>query len=182
MADENKPTDKIDLASTELKIGGVNLKGSYIVWALAIAGSIAGSIMLVGGEWEKYQRVKGFVAEFKNPDLEPMIKMSEQLKALEDQVVNLSQALANNEALATRLSSEVASITKLMEANDVNKLQGAIAQLRTTVEGVQVFTRDVQEIRTKLVGIEKDLQVLRKDQDSTWNAIDQLGSGSLKGK
>jgi hypothetical protein len=180
MSDENKP-GKASLETTELKVGGVTLKGSYIVWALALAGSIAGSIMLVGGEWEKYQRVKGFVSEFKAPNLEPMIEFAEKVKQLEDSAVNLSQAIAANEQVGNRLISDVQSITKLMEANDVSKLQGAIAQLKTTVDGVQVFTRDVQALREAMVGVQKDMVVLKKDVDSQWSAIDSIGAGSLKG-
>ena len=179
MSEENKP-GKASLETTELKVGGVTLKGSYIVWGLAIAGSIAGSIMVVGSEWEKYQRVKNFVSEFKSPDLEPLVQLTEKVKQLEETSVNLSQAIANNEQVAARLINDVNAISKLMEANDVSKLQGSIAQLKTTVDGVQVFTRDVQDIRTKLVGIEKDMQTLKKDVDSTWSAIDTLGANSLK--
>ena len=193
MADENKPSDKIDLASTELKIGGVNLKGSYIVWFLAIAGSVAGSIMLVGGEWEKYQRVKGFVSEYKSPDLEPMIQMAEQIKQLEEVTTNLSQALANNEAVGAKLTNDLKVIQTLVESNDVSKLQGAIATLKTSVDGVQVFTRDVQTMREGMVGLQKDLAMLKsdvqkdlaalkKDVDSQWSAIDSIGAGALKGK
>ena len=49
MADENKPSDKVDLASTELKIGGVNLKGSYIVWFFAVVSAVGGTIYAAGG-------------------------------------------------------------------------------------------------------------------------------------
>lgn len=182
MADENKPSDKIDLASTELKIGGVNLKGSYIVWALAIAGSLAGSIMLVGGEWEKYQRVKEFVSGYKSPDLEPMIQMAEKIKQLEDATVNLSQAIAANETLGAKVTNDLAKVQTVVEANDVSKLQGAIATLKTSVDGVQVFTRDVQSLREAMVGVQKDMAGLKKDVDSQWNAIDSIGAGSLKGK
>jgi chromosome segregation ATPase len=181
MADENKPTDKIDLASTEVKVGGVTLKGSYIVWALAIAGSIAGSIIVVGSEWEKYQRVKGFVAEFKAPDLEPLIQLTEKVKQLDETTVNLSQAIAESQAIGSRLTQDLRSVQTLIEANDVSKLQGAIAQLKTTVDGVQVFTRDVQSLREGMVGLQKDMAVIKKDVDSQWSAIDSIGAGSLKG-
>ena len=182
MADENKPSDKIDLASTELKIGGVNLKGSYIVWALAIAGSIAGSIIVVGSEWEKYQRVKAFVSEFKSPNLEPLIELTEKVKQLEEASANLSQAIAANEAVGAKLGNDLRSIQTLVEANDVSKLQGAIATLKTSVDGVQVFTRDVQTLREGMVGVQKDMATLKKDVDSQWSAIDSIGAGSLKGK
>jgi len=179
MAEDDKP-GKASLETTELKVGGVTLKGSYIVWGLAIAGSIAGSIMLVGSEWEKYQRVKNFVSEFKSPDLEPLVQLSEKVKQLDETTVNLSQAIAENQAIGSKLTQDLRSIQTLVEANDVSKLQGAIATLKTTVDGVQVFTRDVQDIRVKLTGIEKDFSTLKKDVDSTWNAIDTLGANGLK--
>ena len=180
MAEEDKP-GKASLETTELKVGGVTLKGSYIVWGLAIAGSIAGSIMVVGSEWEKYQRVKNFVSEFKSPDLEPLVQLTEKVKQLEETSVNLSQAIAENQAIGSKLTQDLRSIQTLVEANDVSKLQGAIATLKTSVDGVQVFTRDVQTIREKIVGLEKDHAVLKKDVDSQWSAIDSIGAGSLKG-
>jgi uncharacterized protein YbcI len=193
MADENKPTDKIDLASTELKVGGVNLKGAYIVWFFAAVSAVGGSIYAAGQVWGEYQGLVKRVDGIKMPDGEPLVKLIEQVGQIEDAITNLSQAVANNEALGNRLSSDVQTISKLMDANDVSKLQGAIAQLKTTVDGVSVFTRDVQQLRENMVGMQKDVQSIRsdiskdiaslkKDVDSQWNAIDSIGAGSLKGK
>jgi hypothetical protein len=193
MADENKPTDKIDLASTELKVGGVNLKGAYIVWFFAAVSAVGGSIYAAGQVWGEYQGLVKRVDGIKMPDGEPLVKLIEQVGQIEDAVTNLTQAVANNEALGNRLSGDVQTISKLMDANDVSKLQGAIAQLKTTVDGVSVFTRDVQQLRENMVGMQKDVQSIRsdlakdmaslkKDVDSQWNAIDSIGAGSLKGK
>jgi predicted nucleic acid-binding Zn-ribbon protein len=193
MAEENNPSDKIDLASTELKVGGVNLKGAYIVWFLAAVSAVGGSIYAAGQVWGEYQGLVKRVDEIKMPDGEPLVKLIEQVDQIEGAISNLTQSLANNEAMANRLSSDVQSISKLMDANDVSKLQGAIAQLKTTVEGVSVFTRDVQQLRENMVGMQKDVQsirgdiskdiaALKKDVDSQWNAIDSIGAGSLKGK
>jgi prefoldin subunit 5 len=182
MADENKPTDKIDLASTELKIGGVNLKGSYIVWALAIAGSIAGSIIVIGSEWEKYQNLHKTVAAIKMPDGEPLVKLIEQVKVIDETLPAIHHKVGELDASAAKTQSDLKSLQTLMEANDVSKLQGSIATLKTSVDGVQVFTRDVQTLREKQVGLEKDMQVLKKDVDKQWDAIDSIGAGSLKGK
>ena len=192
MAEENNPSDKIDLASTELKVGGVNLKGAYIVWFFAAVSAVGGSIYAAGQVWGEYQGLVKRVDEIKMPDGEPLVKLIEQVDQIEGAISNLTQSLANNEAMANRLSSDVQSISKLMDANDVSKLQGAIAQLKTTVEGVSVFTRDVQQLRENMVGMQKDVQsirgdiskdiaALKKDVDSLWNAIDSIGAGSLKG-
>ena len=193
MADENKPTDKIDLASTELKVGGVNLKGAYIVWFFAAVSAVGGSIYAAGQVWGEYQGLVKRVDSIKMPDGEPLVKLIEQVDQIEGAISNLTQSLANNEAMANRLNGDVQTISKLMEANDVSKLQGAIAQLKTTVEGVSVFTRDVQQLRENMVGMQKDVQsirvdiskdiaALKKDVDSQWNAIDSIGAGSLKSK
>jgi predicted nucleic acid-binding Zn-ribbon protein len=193
MAEENNPSDKIDLASTELKVGGVNLRGAYIVWFFAAVSAVGGSIYAAGQVWGEYQGLVKRVDEIKMPDGEPLVKLIEQVDQIEGAISNLTQSLANNEAMANRLSGDVQSISKLMDANDVSKLQGAIAQLKTTVEGVSVFTRDVQQLRENMVGMQKDVQsirgdiskdiaALKKDVDSQWNAIDSIGAGSLKGK
>jgi hypothetical protein len=182
MADENKPTDKIDLASTELKVGGVNLKGAYIVWFAAAVSAVGGSIYAAGQVWGEYQALIKRVDSIKMPDGEPLVKLIEQVSQLENAQTNLSQAVADNQAIVGRLSSDVQSISRLMEANDVSKIQGAIATLKTSVDGVQVFTRDVQGLRESMVGVQKDMASLKKDVDSQWNAIDSIGAGSLKGK
>lgn len=182
MTTENKPSDKVDLASTELKIGGVNLKGSYIVWFLACVSAVGGGIYAAGGEWGKYQKLQEAVAQWKSPDMEPVVKMTEQVNTIQDELAEMSSAIAELQTLGGKLTVEVSGMQKLIEANDVSKLQGAIAQLRTTVEGVQVFTRDVQALRESMVGVQKDMASLKKDVDSQWNAIDSIGAGALKGK
>lgn len=182
MADENKPSDKVDLASTELKIGGVNLKGSYIVWFLACVSAVGGAIYAAGGEWGKYQKLQEAVSSIKPADLEPLVKLIEKVDGMEGEMVAMSRMLGEAQSLGTKLTVDMNAVQKLMEANDVSKLQGAISQLRTTVEGVQVFTRDVQALREAMVGVQKDMVVLKKDVDSQWSAIDSIGAGSLKGK
>lgn len=182
MADENKPTDKVDLASTELKIGGVNLKGSYIVWFFAVVSAVGGGIYAAGQVWGEYQGLIKRVDAIKMPDGEPVVKLIEKVDQLENTTINLSQAIANNEAVGSRLVNDVAKIQTVVEANDVSKLQGAIATLKTSVDGVQVFTRDVQSLREGMVGVQKDMATLKKDVDSQWNAIDSIGAGALKGK
>lgn len=181
MTTENKPSDKVDLASTELKIGGVNLKGSYIVWFFAAVSAVGGGIYGAGQVWGEYQALIKRVDSIKMPDGEPLVKLIEQVDQIDDVVGALSQSIAENQALATKIASDQRSMQTLIEANDVSKIQGAIAQLRTGVDGVQVFTRDVQLLRENMVGIQKDMASLKKDVDSQWNAIDSIGAGALKG-
>jgi hypothetical protein len=182
MADENKPTDKIDLASTELKIGGVNLKGSYIIWFLAAVSAVGGSIYAAGQVWGEYQGLIKRVDSIKMPDGEPVVKLIEKVDGMEAELVDMSKSLGESQSLGTKLTVDLNAVQKMMEANDVSKLQGSIATLKTSVDGVQVFTRDVQAVREKMVSLEKDMQILKKDVDAQWSAIDQVGAGSLRGK
>lgn len=182
MADENKPTEKVDLASTELKIGGVNLKGSYIVWFAACVSAVGGAIYAAGGEWGKYQKLQEAVASWKSPDMEPVVKLGEQAKTADEAIVNLSQSLADTQKELTVTQRDLQAIKTVVEANDVSKIQGAIATLKTSVDGVSVFTRDVQTLREQMVATQKDMTVLKKDVDSQWSAIDSIGAGALKGK
>jgi uncharacterized membrane protein len=180
MAEENKP-GKVSLESTELKLGGVNIKGAYIVWFGGIVMSVSGAIWGAGKVWSDYETLKTTVASIKMPDGEPVVKLIEKVDQLESTATNLSQAIAANEAAITKATNDLAKIQTLVEANDVSKIQGAIATLRTSVEGVQVFTRDVQTLREGMVGVQKDMAGIKKDVDSQWSAIDSIGAGSLKG-
>ena len=182
MADENKPTDKIDIASTELKIGGVNLKGAYILWFAAAVSSAAGVVYGAGKVWSDYEKLRNTVAEIKLPDQEPLVKLIENVNSIEDEMVKVATTVGELQSLGGKLTTDVITITKLMEANDVSKLQGSIATLKTTVDGVQVFTRDVQQLRESMIAVQKDMATLKKDVDSQWNAIDSIGAGALKGK
>lgn len=192
MSEENKP-GKVDLASTEIKVGGVNIKGAYIVWFFAIVSTVSGGIYAAGKVWSDYEKLRQVVADIKLPDMEPLAILKVRADDHDDQLAALNKSLAETQALGVKLSNDLNAISKLMEANDVSKLQGAISQLRTSVDGVQVFTRDVQKIREDVVALQKDvqsvkndlskdIQMLKKDVDSQWNAIDSIGAGALKGK
>lgn len=182
MAEENKPSEKVDLASTELKIGGVNLKGSYIVWFFAVVSAVGGGIYAAGGEWGKYQKLQEAVANWKSPDMTPVVKLEETTDSQEKALVSLTNTLAQAQGDIAALQKDLQTIKTLVEANDVSKLQGAIAALKTSMEGVSVFTRDVQTLREQMVAAQKDMASLKKDVDSQWNAIDSIGAGALKGK
>jgi hypothetical protein len=182
MADENKPSEKVDLASTELKIGGVNLKGSYIVWFFAVVSAVGGTIYAAGGEWGKYQKLQEAVSGWKSPDMTPVVKLGEASESQEKALVSLTNTLAQAQGDIAALQKEVQTLKTLVESNDVSKLQGAIAALKTSMEGVSVFTRDVQTLREQMVAAQKDMASLKKDVDSQWNAIDSIGAGALKGK
>jgi hypothetical protein len=179
---ETGPVTKPTLANTEIKLGGITLKGTYIIWFMAILSSVSGAIYVAGGEWQSYKDTKAFVQNYKKPDLTPITRLEQQVSAINDRLGVLDgQAKALEQAL-TKVNSDLTSVVTIVNNNDVSKLQGSIATLNASVEGVKVFTRDVQDMRNKMVAVEKDMQTLKRDVDSQWNAIDSIGAGALKGK
>jgi hypothetical protein len=178
-------TDKLSkptLATTEIKLGGMTLKGTYIIWFMAILSSVSGAIYFAGGEYQAYKDTRNFVQNYKRPDLTPITRLEAQVSAINDRLGVLDNQSKNFEQALTKVNSDLTAVVTIVNNNDVGRLQGSIAALNTSVEGVKVFTRDVQEMRTKMVGIERDMQTLKRDVDSQWNAIDNIGAGALKGK
>lgn len=200
---ENTP-EKPELATTELKLGGVTLKGSYIVWFAAIVSSAAGVVWAGGELWSDYKTLQENVAAIEMPDMKPVTVLTEKVDKIEKSVAALTTGLAASDAAISRQMSDLRALTTIVEGNDVQRLQGAIATLRTTVEqlqasatdtraGVQTLARDTQAavqglsketqtVREKMVALEGQMGALKKDVDSQWNALDAVGAKSLQGR
>jgi prefoldin subunit 5 len=200
MSDPEKP----ELATTELKLGGVTLKGSYIIWFAAIVSSAAGVVWAGGEVWSDYKKLHETVAGIEMPDMQPVTILTEKVDKIEKNISSLTSNIASIESAAGRLGTDLRALQTVVDGNDVQRLQGSIATLRTTVEqlqsasrdastglqtiatesrnSIQAATRELQAIREKMVAIESQMGSLKKDVDSQWNAIDSIGAGSLKGK
>lgn len=200
---ENSP-EKPELATTELKLGGVTLKGTYIIWFAAIVSSAAGVVWAGGEVWSDYKNLQETVAAIEIPSMQPVTILTEKVDKIEKNLAALTSGLAAVEASANRINSDLRALQTVVEGNDVQRLQGSIATLRTTVEqlqsssrdstlglqsvatearnSIQVTTKEMQSIREKIVGLESQMGVLKKDVDSQWNAIDSIGAGALKGR
>lgn len=180
---------KLDLESTELSVGGVKLKGVYIAVVLSFASTIAGGIFAASKFIHRIDTLETRVGEIKMPDGEPVVKLIENVDSLNNEVKGLQNKQKENEERLGKQDVALKELQTQIASNDVAKLQGTIARIQTTMESVTGGLRDVQQIgkdvaqtRERMVGIERDMQVLKKDVDSQWNAIDTLGAGSLKGK
>lgn len=200
---ENAP-EKPQLATTELKLGGVTLKGSYIIWFAAAVSSAAGAVWYGGELWSDYKKLQESVASIEMPDMKPVTVLTEKVDKIEKSITGLGTSLTTVEGSSNRLGNDLRALQTVVESNDVQRLQGAIATLRTTVEQLQVTSRDstsgiqsiatetrssiqavakeMQTIREKIVALESQMGVLKKDVDSQWNAIDSIGAGALKGR
>lgn len=200
MSEPEKPS----LATTELKLGGVTLKGSYIIWFAAIVSSAAGAVWAGGELWSDYKKLQENVAGIEIPDMKPVTVLTEKVDKIEKTLTGLAGGLTAVEGSANRLGSDLRALQTIVESNDVQKLQGSIATMRTQVEQLQSVTRDlqitvqglaketvasiqaatkeVQSVRERMVSMDSQMGVLKKDVDSQWNAIDSIGAGSLKGR
>jgi chromosome segregation ATPase len=200
MSEPEKPS----LATTELKLGGVTLKGSYIIWFAAIVSSAAGAVWAGGELWSDYKKLQENVAGIEIPDMKPVTVLIEKVDKIEKSITTLGATLAATDSVGSKLGIDLKALQTIVESNDVQKLQGSIATMRTQVEQLQAVTRDlqlnsqavaketlaaiqaatkeVQTVRERIVGVESQMGVLKKDVDSQWNAIDSIGAGALKGR
>jgi len=200
MSEPEKPS----LATTELKLGGVTLKGSYIIWFAAIVSSAAGAVWAGGELWSDYKKLQENVAGIEIPDMKPVTVLIEKVDKIEKSITTLGANLAATDSVGSKLGIDLKALQTIVESNDVQKLQGSIATMRTQVEQLQSVTRDlqlnsqavaketlaaiqaatkeVQTVRERIVGVESQMGVLKKDVDSQWNAIDSIGAGALKGR
>lgn len=173
---------KLDLESTELSVGGVKLKGVYIAVVLSFASTIAGGIFAASKFINRIDNLESKVAAIKMPDGEPVVKLIENVDFQGSEIKKLSE---KNTELTDKVGKQELALKELntqISANDVSKLQGTIATIKTSMENITGLAKDVQFSREKLIGLERDMQSLKKDVDSQWNAIDSIGAGSLKGK
>jgi hypothetical protein len=165
----------MSLETTELSVGGVKFRGIVIAVVFSIVSSVSGGVWWASKQVARFEQLETTVNAIKMPDGEPLVKLIEQVDTLEKNHNATIAKQSDLEAVSNKHTTELGSMKTLIESNDVAKLQGSIASLKTTVDGVSVFTRDVQSMRESMV-------ILKRDVDDQWKAIDQLGAGSLKGK
>lgn len=173
---------KIDLDSTELSVGGVKLKGVYIAVVFSFATTIAGGIFAASKFIHRIDSLEEKVSQIKMPDGEPVVKLIEKVDTIEAEVSQLQADTGKHTESLTNTQKELAELSKEVNINDVSSLQGTIATLKTSMDGVNNFTKEVQTVKERIIVVEKDMQTLKKDVDSQWSAIDSIGAGSLKGK
>jgi chromosome segregation ATPase len=136
--------------------------------------------------------------------MKPVTVLIEKVDKIEKSITTLGANLAATDSVGSKLGIDLKALQTIVESNDVQKLQGSIATMRTQVEQLQAVTRDlqlnsqavaketlaaiqaatkeVQTVRERIVGVESQMGVLKKDVDSQWNAIDSIGAGALKGR
>ncbi len=119
MSEPEKPS----LATTELKLGGVTLKGSYIIWFAAIVSSAAGAVWAGGELWSDYKKLQENVAGIEIPDMKPVTVLTEKVDKIEKSLLALGAGLAAADSVGSKLGIDLKALQTIVDSNDVQKLQ-----------------------------------------------------------
>lgn len=130
---------------TELKVGGFTFKGVYLAAAIPLLGSLSGGIYYGYDVVNRFWGVEESVIE--------VLDATSRIQALE-------QTIGDNNV--SGLNSQLSQISTQMVT--ILEQQRTLLDLRSKVERAELITD----------GIDRKLDALQADIDSTWNAIDAL--------
>ena len=127
----------MSLAETELTIGGTSFKGVYIAILLSLATTLGGGVWTASSLYSRLEAVEALQI----PDVVP----------IEEEV--------------SRVEAELAEQIKLIQqeliANDVNQLQGKLAELGVNLKTIAEQQAKLLTINGKVIELEKELESMR---------------------
>jgi predicted transcriptional regulator len=151
----------MSLAETELTIGGTSFKGVYIAILLSLATTLGGGVWTASSLYSRLEAVEALQI----PDVAPV---EEEVNRVESQ-----------------LSEQISLIQQELITNDVNQLQGKLAELGVNLKTIAEQQAKLLTINDKVIELEKELESMRvtvtqaelmtkdlKDVDSKLNKID----------
>ena len=151
----------MSLAETELTIGGTSFKGVYIAILLSLATTLGGGVWTASSLYSRLEAVEALQI----PDVAPI---EEEVNRVESQ-----------------LSEQISLIQQELITNDVNQLQGKLAELGVNLKTIAEQQAKLLTINDKVIELEKELESMRvtvtqaelmtkdlKDVDSKLNKID----------
>ena len=171
------------LEDMELKVGGVNLRGVYIVITLSFASTIAGGIWTASEFMNRLEQQE-----------EAVVKAVAIADGLEERFNKLRE---QQEASIKAFEITVSGVTQSLEDNNVSELQGKLAELGTNLTAIMEAQKELLDLRDRISAVEKSnsetvLQVsnkieslesidqrakrLQKEIDDIWNAMDALAN------
>lgn len=151
----------MSLAETELTIGGTSFKGVYIAILLSLATTLGGGVWTASSLYSRLEAVEALQI----PDVAPV---EEEVNRVESQ-----------------LSEQISLIQQELITNDVNQLQGKLAELGVNLKTIAEQQAKLLTINDKVIELEKELEAMRvtvtqaelitkdlKDVDSKLKKID----------
>jgi len=151
----------MSLAETELTIGGTSFKGVYIAILLSLATTLGGGVWTASSLYSRLEAVEALQI----PDVVPV----------EEEVSRVEAELAE----------QIRLIQQELITNDVNQLQGKLAELGVNLKTIAEQQAKLLTINEKVIELEKELESMRvtvtqaelmtkdlKDVDSKLKKID----------
>jgi predicted transcriptional regulator len=151
----------MSLAETELTIGGTSFKGVYIAILLSLATTLGGGVWTASSLYSRLEAVEALQI----PDVAP----------IEEEVSRVEAELAE----------QISLIQQELITNDVNQLQGKLAELGVNLKTIAEQQAKLLTINEKVIELEKELESMRvtvtqaelmtkdlKDVDSKLKKID----------
>lgn len=151
----------MSLAETELTIGGTSFKGVYIAILLSLATTLGGGVWTASSLYSRLEAVEALQI----PDVVPITEKVGRVEA--------------------ELAEQIKLIQQELIANDVNQLQGKLAELGVNLKTIAEQQAKLLTINDKVIELEKELESMRvtvtqaelmtkdlKDVDSKLKKID----------
>ena len=155
----------MNLAETELTIGGVKLKGIYIVLVASLATTLGSFVCTASSLYSRLEKVEAVVI----PDIVP----------LEEKILLIEQELVANDV--SKLQGKLAELgTNLVVIKDqqtglltiqsqVTSLEKDIETMRSTVKQAELIVDDMSELKTSI-------DKLDIEANDLWQAVEYLSN------
>jgi peptidoglycan hydrolase CwlO-like protein len=155
----------MNLAETELTIGGVKLKGIYIVLVASLATTLGSFVWTASSLYSRLEKVEAVVI----PDIVP----------LEEKILLIEQELVANDV--SKLQGKLAELgTNLVVIKDqqtglltiqsqVTSLEKDIETMRSTVKQAELIVDDMSELKTSI-------DKLDTEANDLWQAVEYLSN------
>ncbi len=155
----------MNLAETELSIGGVKFKGIYIVILVSLATTIGSFVWTASSLYSRLESVESRAIPQVAPIEEKIGLIEQQLK--DNDIASLSAKLAT---LGTNLETIVGQQEKLLElSKDVITLEKDIETMKSTVKQAELISESLGDVDDRI-------KIVNKEINDLWDGMDYLSN------
>jgi peptidoglycan hydrolase CwlO-like protein len=155
----------MNLAETELSIGGVKFKGIYIVILVSLATTIGSFVWTASSLYSRLESVESRAIPQVAPIEEKIGLIEQQLK--DNDIASLSAKLAT---LGTNLETIVGQQEKLLElSKDVSTLEKDIETMKSTVKQAELISESLGDVDDRI-------KIVNKEINDLWDGMDYLSN------
>jgi peptidoglycan hydrolase CwlO-like protein len=155
----------MNLAETELSIGGVKFKGIYIVILVSLATTIGSFVWTASSLYSRLESVESRAIPQVAPIEEKIGLIEQQLK--DNDIASLSAKLAT---LGTNLETIVGQQEKLLElSKDVITLEKDIETMKATVKQAELISESLGDVDDRI-------KIVNKEINDLWDGMDYLSN------